>query len=87
MRSAVTLWEMGDGPVTALKGLLAVCIPTNLLLLKLWLRTLKQPREWTNRIANVVYYNKHDEGGHFPAANVPHLWMDEVRAFFSGETN
>jgi hypothetical protein len=51
------------------------------------LTNTKQPREWTARYADVVYYTTHDDGGHFPAVSLPHLWVKDFQAFFGGETN
>ncbi|KAH7021911.1 Alpha/Beta hydrolase protein [Ilyonectria destructans] len=42
------------------------------------------PREWVERGANVVYFNRHASGGHYPAISETKLWVDDVRAFFSG---
>ncbi|CAM1510987.1 Fc.00g085000.m01.CDS01 [Cosmosporella sp. VM-42] len=42
------------------------------------------PREWMERIVNIVYVAEHEEGGHFPANNVPDLWVQDVRKFFGG---
>ncbi|PTB34743.1 hypothetical protein M441DRAFT_154975 [Trichoderma asperellum CBS 433.97] len=40
------------------------------------------PMEWVKRTTNLVYFNKHDEGGHFPAICQPDLWVQDVRTFF-----
>jgi pimeloyl-ACP methyl ester carboxylesterase len=31
----------------------------------------------------VAYWNEHDAGGHFPAMEVPDLYVDDLRAFFA----
>lgn len=41
------------------------------------------PRSWVERAANVVYYKKHDCGGHYPAWNMPDQWLADVQEFFS----
>ncbi|RYP31086.1 hypothetical protein DL767_005930 [Monosporascus sp. MG133] len=40
------------------------------------------PRDWMERIVNVVYVSKHESGGHFPANNVPDLYVEDLREFF-----
>lgn len=45
--------------------------------------TVHQPRSWVERAANVVYYKKHDCGGHYPAWNMPDQWLADVQEFFS----
>ena len=40
------------------------------------------PREWGGRIANLVYYNRLDRGGHFAALEEPRLLAEELRRFF-----
>ncbi|KAM0356375.1 hypothetical protein ACHAP4_006954 [Fusarium culmorum] len=42
------------------------------------------PRSWIERTTNVVYFNRHDFGGHFPAVSQPKEWLKDVRKFFSG---
>ncbi|KAK0707110.1 Alpha/Beta hydrolase protein [Lasiosphaeria miniovina] len=42
------------------------------------------PRDWIERTANVTYFSRHEFGGHFPAQSQPQLWLQDVRAFFSG---
>ncbi|KAH8745698.1 Alpha/Beta hydrolase protein [Diaporthe sp. PMI_573] len=41
------------------------------------------PRPWVERSANLVFFNRHDKGGHFPALAQPGLFVDDVRAFVS----
>ncbi|KAG7053015.1 epoxide hydrolase [Colletotrichum scovillei] len=41
------------------------------------------PRDWIERSVNLVYFQRHQVGGHFPAVSQPDLWMGDVRAFFS----
>jgi pimeloyl-ACP methyl ester carboxylesterase len=41
------------------------------------------PRSWTERAyPNLIYYNKLDKGGHFPAWEQPQLFVEELRAGF-----
>ncbi|RGP79911.1 epoxide hydrolase [Fusarium longipes] len=42
------------------------------------------PRSWIERISNVVYFTRHDFGGHFPAVSRPKEWVKDVQIFFSG---
>ncbi|MBV8390894.1 MAG: hypothetical protein JO080_13910, partial [Mucilaginibacter sp.] len=42
------------------------------------------PRSWVERAyPNLIYYNKLDKGGHFPAWEQPSLFVNEMRAAFS----
>ena len=41
------------------------------------------PREWAERRVNLVRYTKMPKGGRFAALEVPELWVDDIRAFFS----
>jgi pimeloyl-ACP methyl ester carboxylesterase len=44
---------------------------------------LQTPRSWTERAyPKLIYYNRLDEGGHFPAWEQPRLFSEEVRAGF-----
>ncbi|KAF4783274.1 hypothetical protein HER10_EVM0008105 [Colletotrichum scovillei] len=45
--------------------------------------SLSGPRDWIERSVNLVYFQRHQVGGHFPAVSQPDLWMGDVRAFFS----
>jgi hypothetical protein len=36
------------------------------------------------RIVNLVYLSRHESGGHFPAKNVPDIWVQDVQEFFGG---
>ncbi|HYS26250.1 MAG TPA: alpha/beta fold hydrolase [Vicinamibacterales bacterium] len=41
------------------------------------------PRSWAERAyPNLIYYKKHDKGGHFAAWEQPHLLSEDVRAGF-----
>jgi hypothetical protein len=41
------------------------------------------PRSWTERAyPKLVYYNKHDKGGHFAAWEQPQAYSEDVRAGF-----
>jgi microsomal epoxide hydrolase len=42
----------------------------------------KPPRRWVERLYDVHRWSEVDEGGHFPALEVPELLAAEVRAFF-----
>jgi hypothetical protein len=42
-----------------------------------------QPRAWVERTANVSYFNRHSEGGHFPAESSPDLVLADIRKIFS----
>jgi pimeloyl-ACP methyl ester carboxylesterase len=42
------------------------------------------PRSWVEKAyPNLIYYNKPDKGGHFPAWEQPALFVNEMRAAFS----
>jgi pimeloyl-ACP methyl ester carboxylesterase len=42
------------------------------------------PRSWVEKAySNLIYYNKLDKGGHFPAWEQPELFINEMRAAFS----
>ncbi|KAL2203731.1 alpha/beta-hydrolase [Sarocladium strictum] len=41
------------------------------------------PRDWIERVANVVYMSSHEFGGHFPATSHPEIWVDDTRNFFA----
>lgn len=42
-----------------------------------------KPRDWIERVANVVYFSGHDFGGHFPAVSQSKCWVDDTRKFFN----
>ena len=42
------------------------------------------PRSWAERLYDVRAWTVHDEGGHFPAMEVPELLTRDLRAFFAG---
>lgn len=42
------------------------------------------PIEWAQRMVNVQSFNKLPKGGHFAALEVPEIWVNELRTFFSG---
>jgi len=44
--------------------------------------TVIPPRSWLERVANVVRLNELPRGGHFAPFEEPHLYADELRAFF-----
>jgi len=44
--------------------------------------TITEPREWVERAYNVQRYTRMDEGGHFPALEVPASLIADLRAFF-----
>jgi pimeloyl-ACP methyl ester carboxylesterase len=39
------------------------------------------PRQWIERVANVVHWTEMPAGGHFAAMEEPNLFVDDVRAF------
>ena len=44
---------------------------------------LQAPRSWAEQAySNLVYYKKHDKGGHFAAWEQPELYSEDVRAAF-----
>jgi pimeloyl-ACP methyl ester carboxylesterase len=40
------------------------------------------PRKLCERAANLVYWNVLNEGGHFAPAEVPAIYVQELRSFF-----
>ncbi len=44
-------------------------------------REAQFPKEWAERFVNVVSFKKMDEGGHFAALELPHIFADELRSF------
>ena len=40
------------------------------------------PREWLDRVANVVYVSEPPAGGHFAPFETPDLYVRELRDFF-----
>lgn len=43
---------------------------------------VRPPRAWLERVANVVYVNEPEHGGHFAPFEQPELYAEELRAFF-----
>ena len=43
----------------------------------------RPPREWAERIYNVVHWTEMPKGGHFAAMEQPRLLADDIHAFFS----
>ena len=43
---------------------------------------IQTPRSWAERRFNICYWNEVARGGHFPALEVPDLFVDELRACF-----
>lgn len=43
----------------------------------------KTPRVWAEEVYNIAHWNELTEGGHFVGMEVPDLFMEDVRAFFS----
>ncbi|KAM6506876.1 hypothetical protein FALCPG4_018697 [Fusarium falciforme] len=41
------------------------------------------PRPWVERSANLVFFNRHEKGGHFPALAQPGLFVDDIKTFVS----
>ena len=44
--------------------------------------TASEPREWVERVYNVQRYVRMEEGGHFPALEVPEPLVEDIRTFF-----
>jgi epoxide hydrolase len=44
----------------------------------------KPPRRWVEQLYDVRRWSEVDEGGHFPALEVPELLSAEIRQFFAG---
>ncbi len=44
----------------------------------------KPPRRWVDELYDVRRWSEVDEGGHFPALEVPALLSEEIRRFFAG---
>jgi pimeloyl-ACP methyl ester carboxylesterase len=42
----------------------------------------KTPRPWAEEVYDIVSWTEVTEGGHFPAMEVPELFVDDIRAFF-----
>ncbi|MGG1922775.1 MULTISPECIES: epoxide hydrolase family protein [Chryseobacterium] len=49
-------------------------------------REAQFPKEWAERFVNVTSFKKMNEGGHFAALELPHLFADELRSFFYSAT-
>ncbi|WPO89004.1 epoxide hydrolase family protein [Chryseobacterium sp. HR92] len=45
-------------------------------------REAQFPKEWAERFVHVTSFKKMDEGGHFAALELPHIFADELRSFF-----
>ena len=43
---------------------------------------VRPPREWIERMANVVYLSEPARGGHFAPFEQPELYAEELRTFF-----
>jgi microsomal epoxide hydrolase len=43
---------------------------------------IKTPRVWAEELYNIQYWNEMPRGGHFPAMEVPDLFVEDLRAFF-----
>jgi len=41
------------------------------------------PKEWAERMVNVKSFHKAEKGGHFAAMEVPEIWVNELRTFFT----
>jgi pimeloyl-ACP methyl ester carboxylesterase len=42
------------------------------------------PRAWAEPAYNIVRWQRYDHGGHYPAVEVPTLFLDEIRQFAAG---
>lgn len=49
-------------------------------------REAQFPKEWAERFVNVTSFKKMNEGGHFAALELPHIFADELRSFFYSVT-
>ncbi|WP_126650528.1 epoxide hydrolase family protein [Chryseobacterium aureum] len=45
-------------------------------------REAQFPKEWAERFVNVTSFKKMNEGGHFAALELPHIFAEELRSFF-----
>jgi len=41
------------------------------------------PKEWAERMVNVKSFHKAEKGGHFAAMEVPEIWVNDLRTFFT----
>lgn len=45
---------------------------------------LKTPRGWVEEVYDVVHWTEQPKGGHFPAMEVPDLFIKDLQAFIRG---
>ncbi|WP_185146778.1 hypothetical protein [Chryseobacterium sp. CH21] len=45
-------------------------------------REVQFPKEWVERFVNVTSFKKMNEGVHFAALELPHIFAEELRSFF-----
>jgi pimeloyl-ACP methyl ester carboxylesterase len=62
-----------------LKSSQRVPVPTGV---SLFPKEAQFPKEWADRMANVVSFNKMEKGGHFAAIEVPEVYAKELADFF-----
>ncbi|KAK2616274.1 hypothetical protein QQS21_000708 [Conoideocrella luteorostrata] len=43
------------------------------------------PRDWVERTANVTFFRRHSNGGHFPAYSQPEKWLGDMWEIFAKE--
>jgi len=63
-----------------LKSSQKVEVPTGV---SLFPKEAQFPREWADRMANVVHFKKLEKGGHFAPLEVPEVYANELKDFFS----
>ena len=42
------------------------------------------PRAWAEPVYNIVRWRRYEQGGHYPAVEVPELFLDDIRQFAAG---
>ena len=72
-------WEKKDTSFFGVKGIKAVPVAVSVFPDELY----PAPRSWAERAyPKLLYYKKHDKGGHFAAWEQPELLVEDVRAGF-----
>lgn len=41
------------------------------------------PRTWAEKTCNLVYFNRHESGGHFPAMEKPQELLEDIEKFIA----
>lgn len=65
-----------------LKSSQRVTVPTGVTLFP---KEAQFPKEWAERMANVVNFNTVEKGGHFAAIEVPEIYAGELKSFFANQ--